>query len=141
MKKIGFIASIISLVFFSGCGDTTMIESISSDNAANATTSITANVTSPMYDKLGIPDSKNGEYDVDLTQLNANMVFAQVYDMVYNSENYMGKKIRIKGPFAYYQETDGREFFAVVITDAPGCCSQGIEFVLDGDYLNISFAI
>ena len=25
-------------------------------------------------------------------------------------------------------------FFAVLISDATACCSQGIEFVLDGDY-------
>jgi len=47
---------------------------------------------------------------------------------------YLGKTVKAKGPFSYFQETDGREFFAVLISDATACCSQGIEFVLDGDH-------
>ena len=78
--------------------------------------------------------ASKSEYDVDLTQLSASMVYAQVYDMVNNGNDYLGKSVKVKGPFAYFQETDGREFFAVLISDATACCSQGIEFVLDGDY-------
>ncbi len=74
-------------------------------------------------------------YDVDLTELNSQMVYAQVYDMVSNPDNYMGQKIRVKGPFSYFKdEQTGNEYFAVLISDATACCSQGIEFVLDGDY-------
>ena len=78
--------------------------------------------------------SGDGEIDIDLTTLSSSMVYAQVYDMVYNGDNYLGKKVKVKGTFSYYQEPDGREFFAVLISDATACCSQGIEFVLDGDY-------
>lgn len=74
------------------------------------------------------------EYDIDLTQMNSNMVFVQISDMINNGDNYLGKTVKVKGPFSYFQETDGREFFAVIISDATACCSQGIEFVLDGDY-------
>lgn len=79
-------------------------------------------------------DLSNGEIDIDLTQLNSNMVYAQVYDMVNNGDAYLGKTVKVKGPFSYFKETDGREFFAVLISDATACCSQGIEFVLAGDY-------
>ena len=74
------------------------------------------------------------EYDIDLTQMNSNMVFVQISDMINNGDSYLGKTVKVKGPFSYFQETDGREFFAVIISDATACCSQGIEFVLDGDY-------
>lgn len=78
--------------------------------------------------------SENG-YDVDLTELNSQMVYAQVYDMVSQPDNYMGQKIRAKGPFSYFKdEQTGKEYFAVLISDATACCSQGIEFVLDGEY-------
>ena len=80
------------------------------------------------------PDLSNGEIDIDLTQLSSSMVYAQVYDMVNNGDNYLGKTVKVKGAFSYFQETDGREFFAVLISDATACCSQGIEFVLKGDY-------
>ena len=74
-------------------------------------------------------------YDVDLTELNSQMVYAQVYDMVTNPDNYKGQKIRAKGPFSYFKdEQTGNEYFAVLISDATACCSQGIEFVLDGDH-------
>ncbi|SHM45814.1 hypothetical protein [Ruminococcus flavefaciens] len=74
-------------------------------------------------------------YDVDLTELNSQMVYAQVYDMVANPDNYMGQKVRVRGNFSYFKdEQSGNEYFAVLISDATACCAQGIEFVLDGDY-------
>lgn len=78
--------------------------------------------------------SGDGETDIDLTQLNSSMVYAQVSDMINNSDNYLGKTVKAKGTFSYFQDSDGREFFAVLISDATACCAQGIEFVLDGDY-------
>lgn len=74
-------------------------------------------------------------FDVDLTELSSSMVYAEVYDMVYNPDDYVGKTVRAKGPFSYFKdEATGKEYFAVLISDATACCSQGIEFVLDGDY-------
>ena len=91
-------------------------------------------------DNIKLPDNNAGndlskeEIDIDLNQLSSSMVYAQVYDMVNNGDNYLGKTVKVKGAFSYFQETDGREFFAVLISDATACCSQGIEFVLKGDY-------
>lgn len=80
-------------------------------------------------------DVSNGEYDVDLTTLDSNMVYAECYAMVYSPEEYAGKTIRVHGPFAYFKdEANGKEYFAVLISDAAACCSQGIEFVLAGDH-------
>ena len=63
------------------------------------------------------------------------MVYGQVYDMVYHPEDYLGKTVKMRGPFAYYyDEATGKEYFAVLITDAMACCSQGIEFVLEGEH-------
>ncbi len=74
-------------------------------------------------------------FDVDLTELNSQMVYAQVYDMVTKPDDYMGQKVRAKGPFSYFKdEQTGKEYFAVLISDATACCSQGIEFVLDGEH-------
>ena len=82
------------------------------------------------YDYLS--EAKNGDIDVDLTQLNATMVYAQVNDMLTYPDKYVGMKVRMRGPFAVY-ETDERNYFAVIITDATACCSQGIEFLLTDD--------
>ena len=72
--------------------------------------------------------------DIDLTQTGSTMAYALVYDMVNNGDDYIGKTIKVSGSFSYFKETDDREFFAVVISDATACCSRGIEFVPDGDY-------
>ena len=47
-------------------------------------------------------------------------------------DKYVGMKVRMRGPFAVY-ETEERNYFAVIITDATACCSQGIEFLLTDD--------
>lgn len=73
--------------------------------------------------------------DIDLSIMSGTVVYSQVYDMVYNPENYIGQTIKISGSFAYhYNDETSQEYFAVLIADALACCSQGIEFVLNGDY-------
>ena len=84
---------------------------------------------------VAVPDAANGEYDVDLTTLDSNMVYAQVYDMVFGETDYNGKLVRAKGQFSYYQDpATKKDYFAVLISDATACCAQGIEFVLEGDH-------
>ena len=53
--------------------------------------------------------------------------------MMTSPDDYLGKRVRMNGSFAYAQG-DNRYYFACIISDATACCSQGIEFVLDGDY-------
>ena len=57
--------------------------------------------------------------DVDLTKGNANLVYAQVYDMMYSPDSYIGKKIKMEGTFTYYhnEETD-KYYYACFIADA-----------------------
>ena len=114
------------------CGSSS---SISTESAAPASTddiAVSENKSTSEFETSA--DIGDGEIDIDLTQLSSTMVYSQVYDMVNNGDNYLGKKVKVKGPFSYFQETDGREFFAVLVSDATACCSQGIEFVLDGEH-------
>ena len=92
-----------------------------------------------MYDLINettdIENDKYPEVDLDLTGFDSNMVYATVYDMMFNGDQYLGQVIKVRGIFGYYKDEDtGDEFFGVVISDATACCSQGIEFVLDGEY-------
>ncbi len=67
--------------------------------------------------------------DIDLTTLSANMVYAQVYDMVCYPENYIGKTVKMEGQFAFYHDEEkDRYYFACIIADALACCQQGLEF-------------
>lgn len=92
----------------------------------------------------GSPQGENAEaspvaneesYDVDLTELSSTMMYSEVYNMVASPENYLGKKIKMCGNFSIYQDqTTGKIYYACLVTDASSCCSQGIEFVLEGDH-------
>lgn len=74
-------------------------------------------------------------YDVDLTELSSTMVYSEVYNMMSNPDDYLGKKVKMSGNFGVYQDqTTNKLYYACLIADATACCAQGIEFVLDGDY-------
>lgn len=58
------------------------------------------------------------------------MVYATVYQMMVEPEQYEGKTIRIDG--IYYiskDEATGNTYHFCVIKDALACCAQGLEFV------------
>ncbi|WP_294413821.1 hypothetical protein [uncultured Ruminococcus sp.] len=125
MKIFRAISILSSAIFLlSGCGRTS---TSGNDNYGNQSPSAVSD-TNPAS------EISSENIDIDMTQMNSNMVYAQVYDMINYSDNYLGKKVKVKGPFSYFKENDGREFFAVLISDATACCSQGIEFVLTGEH-------
>ena len=70
--------------------------------------------------------------DIDLTLMNATMVYSQVYDMVTEPDGYIGKTVRMNGQFAVY-DGEERVYCACVVADATACCQQGIEFILRGE--------
>lgn len=70
--------------------------------------------------------------NIDLTAMNATMVYSQVYDMISHPENYVGTVVRMKGILDVF-ETETRNYYACIIADATACCAQGIEFVLAGE--------
>jgi len=71
--------------------------------------------------------------DLDLSVLSGTVVYSQVYDMIMEPEQYLGRVVRVKGSLSYFQDPDTlKEYFAVVIADATACCAQGIEFVWNG---------
>lgn len=73
--------------------------------------------------------------EVDLTVLSSTMVYSEVYNMMIEPENYIGKTVKMEGQFVpYYDESTGNYYFACFISDATACCSQGIEFVLTDEY-------
>ena len=71
--------------------------------------------------------------EIDMTEMNSTMVYSQVYDMLMSPDDYLGKTVKMNGAFAVY-EGDARNYYACIIADATACCSQGIEFVLDGEH-------
>lgn len=71
--------------------------------------------------------------DVDLTILSSTMVYAEVFNMITESESYTGKTVRVHGKFAAYTDPEKSQYYpAVIIEDATACCAQGMEFILKG---------
>lgn len=68
-----------------------------------------------------------GAVDVDLTQLSSTMVYSEVYAMMVEPEQYVGKTIKMRGLFAT-QEYNGERLYACIVQDATACCAQGLEF-------------
>ena len=143
MKKL-FIIMLILLISLSGC----------SGSASGRTSSTVKNVEDVLKEKTEektpqkepektASEGKNpvntglqyGNVDIDLTQLSSTVVYSEVYNMVTNPDEITGKTVRMSGYFATYHDpgTD-KYYFACIIPDATACCSQGIEFILEGDY-------
>jgi hypothetical protein len=81
--------------------------------------------------------TNGNKIDVDLNNLNANVVYSQVFLMMTEPDKFIGKRIRMSGQFNVYAAEEGNpsgvtEYYAIIIADAQACCQQGIEFVWPG---------
>ena len=125
--KIRYIAAAAAFLLLTACGNTNTVDQLAAQNGDPAAQ---AQQNAPASEDSLPENLSNGEFDVDLTQLNSNMIYAQVYDMLENTEKYTGQTVRVQGTFNYYQDpTSKREYFAALVSDATACCAQGIEFV------------
>ena len=74
-------------------------------------------------------DIKN--VDIDLTTLSSTVVYSEVYNMMLEPDNYIGKKVKMRGTFSAQVDNEtGKTYVACVVADATACCQQGIEFQL-----------
>lgn len=118
-KVLVIITTIMTMMFFTSCSkeDTTI-----SDNGSVINTGI-------------VPTKAEDGIDVDLTQLSSTMLYSEVYNMVMYPDEYIGKVVKAEGYFNVSTNTNtGKKYFMVQIDDAEACCSQGMEFELEGDY-------
>ena len=79
----------------------------------------------------------DGSVDIDLTQMSSDMVYATVYQMVMEPDQYIGKTFKIKGLYCVAQEPKtGAYYQYCLVQDALACCAQGLEFVWgDGSHV------
>ncbi|MBP5298453.1 MAG: hypothetical protein J6Z09_04820 [Lachnospiraceae bacterium] len=87
-----------------------------------------------MIDKIAEEKEADSSVDYDLTVMGKDMVYATVFQMMNDPNEYEGKSFKIAGIYdeMYLKETDTTYHFAV-IADALACCSQGLEFVWDDE--------
>ena len=78
--------------------------------------------------------SDGTKIDYDLSEMNSNMVYSQVFNMMVEPEIYDDKVVKMRGNFVAYENSptaNGGTSYAVIISDALACCQQGIEFKYD----------
>ncbi len=73
-------------------------------------------------------EKDKGNVDCDLTTMGADMVYANVFQMMTEPESFVGKRVRISG-ILNVVSVDGHNYYCCIIKDAQGCCQNGIEFV------------
>ncbi len=150
----GFVIIIMMMVvMLTGCGNTDskvdqviqnqMQEADNKNSQSESTKETEEDKSSEISEKLPaeVVTDNNTEgrttddnVDVDLTKLSSTMVYSEVYNMMYTPENYVGKTVKMSGMFVAYTNQDQSQFYpAVIIADATACCSQGLEFVLEGN--------
>ena len=94
----------------------------------------------PSADSAEKPDTVNAskkpeDVDVDLTVMSSTMIFAEVQNMMMSPDQFLGKTVRMKGPYTplFYEVTE-TFYHYIIIPDATACCEQGIEFIWTGDH-------
>ena len=81
-------------------------------------------------------NAEASEIDIDLLELGYMMAYAQFMDMIDKPNNYLGKTVRVKGPYGYYySETTDMYYHYVMIMDNAACCLLNVEFILNGDHI------
>ena len=85
----------------------------------------------------GSVNAPEAAVDVDLSVMDSDMIYATVYQMMSDPEQYVGKTFRIEGKFyVIYDEMTKNQYYYCVIKDATECCAQGLEFVWgDGSHI------
>ena len=85
---------------------------------------------------LPLPEKDaDSSIDVDLTKMNANMIYSYIFEMIIDPDSYAGKTIKVEGFFnSFLDQESGERYFAVIIPDALACCKQGMEFKWTGNH-------
>ena len=74
----------------------------------------------------------------DIVEIKEKMFIAQMNDIYYNTDDYLGKTIKYEGIFDIYHDPDTDEDYYFVIRYGPGCCgidlNAGLEVAWDKGY-------
>lgn len=111
-------ALVFILCAFMGC----------SKNKVNADSSVQIQGSTEQVEQL---NQNDGSVDFDLTSMNPNMIYAQVFNLMLSPEDYDGKIFKMTGNFLKLTGQNGETVYAVVVKDALACCQQGLEFKYD----------
>ena len=87
--------------------------------------------TAGVLSDAALEENSDISVDYDLTTMNANMVYAQVFNLMLEPEKFENATFKIRGNFIKARGPQGQPAYAVIIKDALACCQQGLEFIWD----------
>ena len=125
MKKIFHLLLVAALIVsLSACGNNETPQNTQKPSVSSGNTQNSATVNEPQT-----PSSQpqvSDDLDVDLTRLSSTMVYSEVYNMMYTPNDYIGKTVKMKGQFAYYEDPETKaQYFACIIADATALLLTG----------------
>lgn len=141
MKKICGYIIIASMVMVMACGNEEVSDNISAEESAPVEEMSQVEEGLPNEEVTTAGDSSGGDKssakgDVDLTKMSSTMIYAEVYNIMMEPEEYVGRRIKMRGQFQVdYGRTKEENRYSVIIADATACCAQGLMFVLAGEHV------
>ena len=134
--------AVFLVVSVAGCGTSARnvnkkdAESSVSQNKSDTQNNTSSKSSSALTDNniTGGTGSISGEgssgVDYDLTNMDSDMVYATVYQLMMDPSSYEGKTFRITGQYyTSHDDKTGNTYEFCLIKDALACCAQGLEFV------------
>lgn len=123
-------AALLCLFLFTGCGSGNAPSGTPSDASGAAQSQVSAPAASPQVAAEADP-----AYDLDLTALNEVFASSEIFQMQYDSSEYDGMSVKVRGLFDIIKPEDvpdvdlTRNYYYVSVFD--GCCTYvKLEFVL-----------
>jgi len=81
-------------------------------------------------------DVKEHDVDIDFSDLSMTMIQAEYQRILSNSEDYMGKTIKMNGTYYSFQiDEAGNIAHFVIIIPGDDCCQMGFEFKRGENYV------
>ena len=78
---------------------------------------------------------------IDISQFSKTMAFAEMSNIYFSPEEYIGRSIKVKGEFGFFQASDNTSKpipdqyrFLVILADEMGCCGVAMEFIPKEEY-------
>lgn len=135
-KMISLLLTALFIFSLAACsnGNTSETAAPVSSAVSETTAAIPATVPAATEPAEAEQTAKSADgIDVDLTAMSSTMVYSEVLNMQQTPDKYIGKTVKMKGPFNV-SEIGNNRYFACIIADATACCSTGIEFVWAGNH-------
>lgn len=145
MKKISMLAAIlIGFLLLAGCNrietqkENSVLEESGIEAKSEGLINMKKETQSVDTDQIDIKEQEI----MDITGFSKSMAFAEVSNIYITPEDYIGKTLKMKGTFKYFQALDkstqpipGKYYFMIIIADTMGCCGVAMEFIPKEPYI------